>query len=92
MGLYSFRHDGSMSKQQPVLFIQPPFFSKEQPVEQLVFNGFKCSYCQGNGWFWGLDDFGERIKRECPVCKGSKRLKAVVTVSWKADNESNNQL
>ena len=57
-----------MSKQQPVLLIQPPLFPKEQPVERVEFGGFKCSYCHGNGWFWGMDDYGERIKRECPVC------------------------
>ncbi|WP_230328853.1 hypothetical protein [Phocaeicola massiliensis] len=90
--MYSFRYDRGMSKQQPVLLIQPPLFLKEQPVERVEFGGFKCSHCHGNGWFWGMDEYGERIKRECPVCKGSKRLKAVVTVSWKADNENNNQL
>ena len=46
---------------------------------------------QGNGWFWGVDDYGERIKQDCPVCKGNKRLKAVVTVNWTADDSSNNQ-
>lgn len=80
-----------MSKQQPVLLIQPPLFPKEQPVERVEFGGFKCSYCHGNGWFWGMYD-GDRIKRVCPVCKGRKRLKAVVTISWTADNGNNNQL
>lgn len=85
MGLYSFRHDGGMSKQQPILFVQPPMFPKEQPVERMELGGFKCTYCHGNGWFWGTDDYGERVKEECPVCKGEKKLKAVVTIEWKED-------
>ena len=71
MDLCSFRYDGSMSKQQPVLLIQPPLFLKEQPVERVEFGGFKCSHCHGNGWFWGMDDYGERIKLECPVCNSA---------------------
>lgn len=85
MGLYSFRHDGSMSKKQPILFVQPPMFPNEQPVERMELGGFKCTYCHGNGWFWGLDEYGEHIKQECPVCKGKKRLKAVVTIEWKEE-------
>lgn len=91
MGLYSTWHDGGMSKQQPVLFIQPPLFPKEQPVERVEFGGIPCTYCHGNGWFWGTDEYRERIKCDCPVCKGNKRLKAVVTVNWMADDSSNNQ-
>ena len=71
--------------------IQPPLFPKECPVERVEFGGFPCSYCHGNGWFWGVDDYGERVKQDCPVCKGNKRLKAVVTVNWTADDSSNNQ-
>lgn len=74
-----------MSKQQPVLFIQPPMFPKELPTERIEFGGFKCTYCHGNGWFWGMDDYGESVKEECPVCHGKKRLKAVVTVEWKEE-------
>lgn len=70
-----------MSKQQHALLIQPPLFPKECPVERVEFGGFPCSYCHGNGWFWGVDDYGERIKQDCPVCKGNKRLKAVVTIA-----------
>lgn len=89
--MYSFRHDGSMSKGQHALLIQPPLFPKEQPVERVEFGGIPCTYCHGNGWFWGMDEYRERIKCEYPVCKGNKRLKAVVTVNWTADDSSNNQ-
>lgn len=89
--MYSFRHDGSMRKWQHALLIQPPLFPKEQPVERVEFGGIPCTYCHGNGWFWGMDEYRERVKCECPVCKGNKRLKAVVTVNWTADDSSNNQ-
>lgn len=74
-----------MSKQQHALLIQPPLFPKEHPLERVEFGGIPCSYCQGNGWLWGTDEFRERIKQECPVCKGHKRMKAVVTIDWQAD-------
>ena len=80
-----------MSKGQHALLIQPPLFPKEQPVERVEFGGIPCTYCHGNGWFWGMDEYRERIKCECPGCKGNKRLKAVVTVNWTADDSSNNQ-
>lgn len=44
-----------MSKQQHALLIQPPLFPKECPVERVEFGGFPCSYCHGNGWFWGVE-------------------------------------
>ena len=86
MGVCSFRHDRGMSKQQLALLISPPLFPKEHPIEQTVFNGVPCAYCHGNGWFWGADELTrESVKVQCPVCKGSKKLKAVVTINWVAD-------
>ena len=52
--------------------------------ERLVVHGLRCGYCQGNGWFWGHDEIGESVKEPCPICKGSGRLDAVVTVEWSA--------
>lgn len=86
MDVCSFRYDRSMSKQQPMLLISPPLFPKEHPVEQTEFGGVPCGYCHGNGWFWGMDELThESVKVECPVCKGHKKLKAVVTINWVAD-------
>jgi hypothetical protein len=33
------------------------------------------------------DEYQERYKKECPMCKGSGRLDAVVKVEWKASKE-----
>jgi excinuclease UvrABC ATPase subunit len=51
--------------------------------ESQTCGGHRCSYCQGNGFFWKVnEDVKERLKETCPVCKGSKTLKAVVTIEW----------
>lgn len=73
-------------KQQMVL-ITPPLFPKEHPVEREEFKGIPCTYCHGQGWFWGIDGRNRRVEIKCPVCKGHKKLKAVVTIRWKADED-----
>lgn len=78
-----------MSKKQPTLLITPPLFPAETPVEREEFHGIPCTCCHGNGWFWGMDGRLERIKQVCPVCKGRKKLKAIVTIQWVADDGNN---
>lgn len=55
--------------------------------EQLKSTGHECNYCQSNGYFWGVDEYGEPIKEACPLCKGSGKLDAVVTIEWKAGDK-----
>lgn len=71
-----------MSAKQQALLLSPPLFPDEYPTEEEVFHGIPCAHCHGNGWFWGMDE-----KRNCPVCKGTGILKAVVTVSWEPDEK-----
>nr|DAY20412.1 MAG TPA: DnaJ-like protein [Caudoviricetes sp.] len=52
--------------------------------ERFLSRGHVCSYCQGNGYHWQENCYRERYKQGCPVCKGSGRLDAVVTIEWKA--------
>lgn len=47
-------------------------------------NGHQCTYCNGNGYFWSDDEHGEPYQKPCPVCKGSGKLNAVITVEWSA--------
>lgn len=68
-----------MSKTNKMLILKPSY---KGLTETIVSGGYKCEYCQGNGYFWKEEGF-EHVKDPCPVCKGSGRLKAVVTIEWK---------
>lgn len=74
-----------MSVKQQVLLLRPPLFPSEFYIEQFVIPEITCGHCHGNGWFWGTDERMESVKRDCPVCKGTGMLKAVVTISWEPD-------
>lgn len=37
---------------------------------------------QGNGYHWQEDEWQDRYKKECPICKGSGKLDAVIKVEW----------
>lgn len=56
-------------------------------TEQFNYSGYTCPYCGGNGFFWGVDEFRERVKEKCPLCQGKKELDAVVTVEWHLKND-----
>lgn len=53
--------------------------------ETIISNGHSCRYCHGNGFFWG-EQLRERVKKNCPVCNGSGKLDAVITIEWKQSN------
>lgn len=53
--------------------------------ETITSNGHPCGYCHGNGFFWG-EQQRERVKTNCPVCNGSGKLDAVITIEWKPSN------
>lgn len=76
-----------MSKQEQILLITPPEFIKIKSYEMKDFHGLKCTYCHGNGWIPTLGDRNEPEREICPVCKGLKKLKAVVTVKWMPDEQ-----
>lgn len=76
-----------MSKKEQGLLITPPLFPAENPQESETFSGFNCGYCFGNGWIPALGERNERVHEECKVCKGSGKLKAIVTISWIPDKK-----
>lgn len=54
-------------------------------TEGLTLSGFICPYCSGRGGF--IDDFSPEPKEtECPHCKGTGQLKALVQIAWLPDN------
>lgn len=52
----------------------------------MVSKGHDCEYCQGNGYFVGCNYKGQSEKEYCPICGGSGKLDAVVTIEWKASD------
>ena len=61
-----------MSKKSEILTIEPG----------------DCSYCNGRGYFTpiqvGHDEYEDN---PCPVCGGTGRLKAEVTIHWAPDSK-----
>ncbi len=68
-----------MSKTKQIIVLETPSLQKK--TERLTGAVQACHYCSGSGWFWG----GDRVapeKQDCPMCKGSGKLRPVVTVVW----------
>ena len=73
-----------MSKERHIIEITPGKMSIGcRMTESIESNNHSCPYCQGNGYHWQEDEYQERYKKECPICKGSGKLNAVVTIEWK---------
>ena len=71
-----------MSRVKKELALFPPTCLQEgKRPEVLVSTGHACSYCHGNGWYWGFDG-REAVRRDCPVCEGSGELDALITIQW----------
>lgn len=74
-----------MSKTIELMALKPErIFPGGRMTEHLVSNDHKCKYCQGNGYLWQENELQERYKEECPICKGSGKLSADITIEWKA--------
>ena len=56
--------------------------------ELIVSPGHKCECCQGNGWFWGVGEDGQSVKRSCMMCGGSGELTALVRIEWQRSKAS----
>ena len=70
-----------MSKIDRMVELTPPRI--KTATERLGSKGHPCGYCHGNGFFWGLDTYGESEKTPCPICQGRGAVDAVVTIKWK---------
>lgn len=77
-----------MSKKSEILTIEPSRFWGRIHDECYTSGGHDCSYCNGRGYFTpvqvGHDEYEDN---PCPVCKGTGRLKAEVTIHWAPDNK-----
>ena len=57
-----------MSKVNRMIELKPDRTGDTREV--LVSVGHRCEYCQGNGYFWGVDKIGMHVKTPCPICQG----------------------
>lgn len=72
-----------MSAKNQMLLIQPMMFIDDSNrVEIMKSESHTCPSCNGSGWHWGEDPFGERIKKPCVACKGKGKLDAKITIEW----------
>lgn len=79
-----------MSKATNVIIVSPPMFLQTQASESVIMKGFNCTVCNGNGWLWDNENRHDHIKKDCPFCKGAKKIVAKVTIEW--ESETNKDL
>lgn len=80
-----------MSKERRTIEISPGRLSQGGRMTEVIESvGHKCPYCQGNGYHWQEDEWQDRYKKECPICKGSGKLDAVIKVEWQASESKKN--
>ncbi|MGF0096950.1 hypothetical protein ACQRD6_01165 [Prevotella sp. SGI.027] len=78
-----------MSKERRIIEIEPGRMAPGgRMTDHIESRGHSCPYCQGNGYHWQEDEWQERYKKECPICKGSGRLDAMITIEWKAGRKA----
>lgn len=77
----------NMSVKNDIIKVTPPaFVGVGNLKETIISTGHLCRYCHGNGSFWG-EELRERVKKDCPVCNGSGKLDAVITIEWKPSKQ-----
>lgn len=71
-----------MSRVRQIIELDSPTLKcKRQQLTGLV---QKCNYCSGNGWIWGIDEFGEGVKVKCPMCQGTGMMRPTITINWES--------
>ena len=70
------------SKRDIIEIVPPPFVDKKNLTECITSNNHLCSHCHGNGFFW-QNEMNTAEKKTCPVCNGSGKLHATITIKWK---------
>lgn len=73
-----------MSKFQGMLVLEPPEYGSMEEHFKMR-HTCPCPRCNGNGWYWSEDEYGESIKKDCPNCDGSGRLRAIIDIEWESD-------
>lgn len=77
-----------MSVKNEFIKVTPPaYIGTGNMKETLASDGHPCDYCCGEGFF-REEEHGEPVKTDCPVCRGSGKLDAAITIEWKPSKKS----
>lgn len=72
-----------MSVKNDIIKITPPaLIGVDNMKETIISSGHPCYYCSDSGFFLEKQQ-RKRVKKDCPVCNGSGKLDAVITIEWK---------
>lgn len=72
-----------MSKTKQFIELRSPSLGTD--TERLAGMVQDCHYCAGRGWWWERDERDRDVKKACPMCKGSGKLRPYITVEWKPE-------
>ncbi|MDR2002134.1 MAG: hypothetical protein LBQ74_03815 [Prevotella sp.] len=82
-----------MSNINRSVHISAPSKSYDLQKETFIFENIKCEYCNGEGGFvrneasYSYDPAKGIEFIPCKVCKGAKKVKAIVSVVWEPDGD-----
>ena len=76
-----------LSVEQIIRISPPEVIGERRQTREVIF--CRCGYCKGKGWFYN-DGWAEKFKQDlkapnnkpCLYCKGTGKVKALVTVDW----------
>lgn len=76
-----------MSVKNDIIKVTPPAFIEVCGMKETITStDHPCGRCDGSGIFREDQPHGIVIK-ECPVCNGSGKLDAVITIEWKPSKQ-----
>lgn len=80
-----------MSVKTDMINVTPPAICEiGRMTEKITSNDHSCGYCHGNGFIWG-EEIQERVEKDCPVCQGSGKLDAAITIEWKPSKPNSHE-
>lgn len=76
-----------MSRTKTMVELTPPDFALRE--EYMLTAPMTCGYCHGQGYFLSESTpYDDNNTTTCPVCKGSGRVEAEVSIKWKPSNNN----
>ena len=72
-----------MSRKSTIITVEPPSYTTS--AEKLEITGEECPYCLGRGAWHEQVGYNQYADYTCGVCKGHKKIKAVITIDWVPD-------